>query len=59
MMIRKIKARAPNGAYCRIMAWMLILRAALRYFSDSVRNEVDRCDISEDSHPRLYTGVRR
>ena len=36
---------APMGAYCRIIAWMLIFRAALRYFSDSERSEVDRCDI--------------
>ena len=33
------------GAYCRIIACMLIFRAALRYFSDSDRSDVDRCDI--------------
>ena len=40
---------APKGAYCRIMALKLILRAALRYFSDSERSEVDRCDIPRKS----------
>ena len=27
------------------MAWKLMLRAALRYFSDSERSELDKCDI--------------
>ena len=40
-----IKSIAPKGAYCRIMALKLILRAALRYFSDSERSELDKCDI--------------
>lgn len=40
-----IKSNAPKGAYCRIMALKLMLRAALRYFSDSERREVDKCDI--------------
>lgn len=44
MMIR-ISATAPNGAYCRMSAWMFMFLAALRYFSDSERREVDRCDI--------------
>jgi hypothetical protein len=44
MMIR-ISATAPNGAYCRMSAWMFIFLAALRYLSDSERKEVDKCDI--------------
>jgi hypothetical protein len=40
-----IKSMAPKGAYCRIMALKLMLRAALRYFSDSERSELDKCDI--------------
>ena len=44
-----IKSRAPKGAYCRIMALKLMLRAALRYFSDSERSEVDKCDIPRKS----------
>jgi hypothetical protein len=39
---------APNGAYCRNIALKLMLRAALRYFSDSVRSELDKCDIPKD-----------
>lgn len=41
-----MKAIAPNGAYCRSIACRLILRAALRYFSDSDRSDVERWDIS-------------
>jgi hypothetical protein len=44
-----IKSMAPKGAYCRIMALKLMLRAALRYFSDSERSEVDKCDIPRKS----------
>ena len=40
-----MNAIAATGAYCLIMASTLILRAALRYFSDSDRKEVDKCDI--------------
>jgi hypothetical protein len=40
-----IKTIAPKGAYCRSMALKLMLRAALRYFSDSERSELDKCDI--------------
>lgn len=36
---------AARGAYCRNMALKLMLRAALRYFSDSERSELDKCDI--------------
>ena len=43
--IIRINATAANGAYCRIMACMLMFLAALRYLSDSVRREVERCDI--------------
>ena len=48
-MIRIIRI-APNGAYCRSMALKLMLRAALRYFSDSDRREVDKCDIPGDEY---------
>lgn len=41
----RMNMTAPNGAYCRSIAWMLIFRAALRYFSDSLRREDERCDI--------------
>ena len=44
-----IKSIAPKGAYCRIMALKLMLRAALRYLSDSKRREVDKCDIPRQS----------
>lgn len=37
-----MKTTAANGAYCRIIAWILMFRAALRYFSDSERRDVDR-----------------
>jgi len=43
--IIRINATAPNGAYWRIMALILIFLAAFRYFSDSERREVDRWDI--------------
>ena len=36
---------APKGAYWRSIAWKFMFLAALRYFSDSERNDVDRCDI--------------
>lgn len=36
---------AASGAYCRSIAWKLMLRAALRYFSESVRSDCDKCDI--------------
>jgi|SRR5712671_8239193 len=39
------KSMAANGAYCRKRAWKLMLRAAFRYLSDSVRSELDKCDI--------------
>jgi len=45
MMTRRMNTIAATGAYCRIIAWTLMLRAALRYFSDSDRSDVDRCDI--------------
>lgn len=41
-----IRATPPRGAYCRSIAWKLMFFAARRYFSDSVRREVERCDIS-------------
>ena len=43
-----IKIIAPNGAYWRSIALKLIFRAALRYFSDSERNELDKWDIPVD-----------
>jgi hypothetical protein len=43
-----IKIIAPKGAYCRSIALKLMFRAALRYFSDSERNELDKCDIPVD-----------
>src|SRR5216684_4852233 len=46
-----IKSIAPKGAYCRNMALKLMLRAALRYFSDSERSEVDKCDIPRKASP--------
>lgn len=49
----RMKMTAPNGAYCRSIAWMLIFRAALRYFSDSLRREDERCDI-----PRWHDTLR-
>lgn len=48
-----IKATAPNGAYCRIMACRLIFLAALRYFSESVRSEAERCDIPVNQQSRM------
>ena len=45
MMTNRMNTIAATGAYCRIIAWTLILRAALRYFSDSDRSDVDKCDI--------------
>lgn len=39
------KIMAAIGAYWRIIALTLMLRAALRYFSDSARREVDKCDM--------------
>ena len=33
------------GAHLRINAWRLMLRAALRYLTDSARSDVDRCDM--------------
>jgi hypothetical protein len=46
---------APKGAYCRIMALQLMLRAALRYFSDSERSEVDKCDIPRKKAKSIVT----
>lgn len=46
-----INSTPPSGAYCRNMAWMLMFRAALRYFSDSDRRDVDRCDIPAGPFP--------
>jgi hypothetical protein len=34
-----------SGAYFRMRAWRLMFLAALRYFADSERSEVDRWDI--------------
>lgn len=39
------KAIPPTGAHFRNIAWRLILRAALRYFADSDRSEVDKVDM--------------
>lgn len=44
----RMKMTAPIGAYWRSIAWMLMFRAALRYFSDSDRREDERCDIPEE-----------
>jgi hypothetical protein len=55
MRMMKIKIMAARGAYCRIMALKLMLRAALRYFSDSERRELDRCDIPRGQHKLLRT----
>lgn len=41
----RMKPTAPSGAYWRIIALMLIFLAAFRYFSDSDRRDVERCDI--------------
>jgi len=45
MMTSRMNTMAATGAYCRSIAWKLMFRAALRYFSDSDRSDVDRCDI--------------
>ncbi|SRR6266403_306022 len=50
-----IKSIAPKGAYCRIMALKLMLRAALRYFSDSERSEFDKCDIPRIENKSIVT----
>jgi hypothetical protein len=50
-----IKSRAPKGAYCRIIALKLMFRAALRYFSDSERSELDRCDIPRKKRKSVVT----
>jgi hypothetical protein len=50
-----IKSIAPKGAYCRIMALKLMLRAALRYFSDSERSELDKCDIPREKSKSIAT----
>ena len=47
------------GAYCRIIAWMLIFRAARRYFSDSERSDVDRCDMPGVRAVNIDASVRR
>lgn len=47
MKMMSSRAIAPIGAYWRIMALRLMFRAAFRYFSDSERSEVERCDIPE------------
>ena len=44
----RMKSIAPKGAYWRSIALKLMFRAALRYFSDSERNELDKCDIPVD-----------
>jgi hypothetical protein len=50
-----MRSIAPKGAYCRIMALKLMLRAALRYFSDSERSEVDKCDIPRRKNKSIVT----
>lgn len=40
-----------NGAYFLMRACRLIFRAALRYFADSERSDVDKCDIPTWSVP--------
>ncbi len=40
-----ISAMAPTGAYCRSIACQLIFLAALRYFSESARSDVESWDI--------------
>lgn len=47
MRMMRINNTPPRGAYCRSIAWKLIFRAALRYFSDSDRSDVDKCDIPD------------
>jgi hypothetical protein len=47
MKMMNSSAIAPTGAYWRIIALKLMFRAALWYFFDSVRKEVERCDIPE------------
>jgi hypothetical protein len=49
---------AATGAYFRIIAWILTLRAALRYFSDSDRSDVDRCDIPTTKGSDIKTNER-
>ena len=51
------------GAYCRIIACMSIFRATLPYFSESDRNDADRCDVpgvymSAGPRKRVRKGVR-
>ena len=41
----KKNAMPPTGAHFRNSACRLMFRAALRYLTDSARNEVERCDI--------------
>jgi hypothetical protein len=50
-----MRSIAPKGAYCRIMALKLMLRAALRYFSDSERSELDKCDIPRKKSKSIVT----
>ena len=45
------------GAYCRIIACMLIFLAARRYFSDSDRSDVDKWDMPEYARRQLGDGV--
>ena len=40
------------GAHFRISAWRLMFLAAFRYFTDSARKEVERCDM-----PRVVSWV--
>jgi hypothetical protein len=48
-----------KGAYFLMRACRLIFRAALRYFADSERSEVDKCDIpSWSTEHRLWADGR-
>jgi hypothetical protein len=51
---------AATGAYFQIIAQVLVLRAALRHFSDPDHGDADKCDIPTTkgsdvkTHERLW-----
>ena len=49
MMMSRMNTIAATGAYFRSIACTLMFRAALRYFSDSDRRDVDKWDIPTTS----------
>ena len=56
MKMMRMRATAPMGAYCRIIALMLIFLAARRHFSDSDRSEVDKWDMPSGGRRWLVNG---